>query len=124
MDEKWIHHVTDEHSFKNEYLFYRVDHLRGFRNIPVADLALEEIVGAMLKIGGLAIKDRKYKWKNYPRCFIGSEAVNWFQESLGLNQEQALQLGQRLIDEKWMHHVSDEHSFKNEYLFYRFYLHE
>ena len=124
MDEKWIHHVTDEHPFKDEYLFYRVDQLRGFRNIPIADLALEEIVGAMLKIDGLAIKDRQYKWKNYPRCFIGSEAMTWLQENLGLSQEEALQLGQRLIDEKWIHHVTDEHSFRDEYLFYRFYLHE
>ncbi len=124
MDEKWIHHVTDEHAFENEYLFYRIDRLRGFRDIPVVDLELEDLVGEMLRIDGLDIKDRQYKWKNYPRCFVGNEAVTWLQESLGLSQEEALQLGQRLIDEKWIHHVTDGHSFKNEYLFYRFYGHE
>ena len=95
--------------------------VREIQEIPVADLNLEKVVGKMLKTGGLAIEDRQYKLRTYPRCFIGAEAMVWLQETLKLNRDQALQLGQRLIEEKWMHHVTDEHSFKDDYLFYRFY---
>ena len=95
--------------------------VREVQDLPIEELDLEKIVGKMLNVDGLEIKNRPYKLKVYPRCFIGSEAVAWLQEHLKLSQEKALSLGQRLIDEKWMHHVTDDHPFKDDYLFYRFY---
>ena len=41
--------------------------------------------------------------------------------NLGLSVEQAVRLGQRLIDEKFIHHVTDDHPFINDFFFYRFY---
>ncbi|MEA5616446.1 hypothetical protein VB711_01125 [Cronbergia sp. UHCC 0137] len=91
------------------------------QEIPISEIDLEQLVAKMRNVGGIKIEDRRYKLKIYPRCFIGNEAVIWLMESLQLSQENAIRLGQRLIDEKWIHHVTDDHSFKNEYLFYRFY---
>jgi hypothetical protein len=39
----------------------------------------------------------------------------------GYTVNEALSIGQRLIDLSLAHHVVDEHPFKNEKLFYRFY---
>ena len=40
-------------------------------------------------------------------------------QKLSLNE--AISIGQLLIDRGLIHHVIDRHNFKNEYLFYRFY---
>jgi predicted RNase H-like HicB family nuclease len=46
--------------------------------------------------------------------------VEWIQAQ-GYTRNEALSMGQRLIDLSIAHHVADEHPFKNEKLFYRFY---
>ena len=87
----------------------------------VQKLNLEKLVAQMRNVGGLAIKDRRYGLKSYPRCFVGKEAVDWFRKTFELSEMEAVQLGQRLVKEKWIHHVTDEHEFESAELFYRFY---
>ena len=87
----------------------------------VATMPLKALVAKMRNINGIKIKDRKYRLKVYPQCFLGNEAVRWFIQNLKLSHEDALRMGQRLIDEKWIHHVADDHGFKDDELFYRFY---
>lgn len=82
---------------------------------------LKDVVARMRNVGGLNIKDRRYRLTLYPQCFVGSEAVEWMSLNLNLSQEQAVRLGQRLVDEKFIHHVTDEHPFINDFFFYRFY---
>lgn len=73
---------------------------------------------------GLEIRDRKHGAKNYPLCFLGSDMVSWLQVNCNASLSEAIRLGQLLIDNCLMHHVLDEHEFKNEALFYRFYADE
>ncbi|AFY70306.1 pleckstrin/ G-protein interacting- domain protein [Thalassoporum mexicanum PCC 7367] len=87
----------------------------------IAQINLEQLVARMRNVGGLKIQDRRFRLTNYPRCFVGSEATQWIMDRLEIPEAEAVRLGQRLIDEKWLHHVLDEHDFKNEDLFYRFY---
>lgn len=87
----------------------------------ITTINLEKLVTKMRDIGGIKIKNRNYKLKTYRKCFVGNEAVEWLRENLDLSTEQAVRLGQRLIDEKWIHHVVDQQKFANEFLFYRFY---
>ena len=70
---------------------------------------------------GLKIKTRRHKLKLYHRCFLGNEAIDWLVENLNLTRSKAIKIGQKLIDKKIIHHVTDEHNFKDEPLFYRFY---
>jgi Domain found in Dishevelled, Egl-10, and Pleckstrin (DEP) len=86
----------------------------------VSTLNLEELASKMRHIGGIKIKDRWYNLKVYPRCFVGSEAVAWLIEQMQLDQADAIRLGQRLIDEKWIHHVADQQPFQDGFFFYRF----
>ena len=87
----------------------------------VEKVNLKKLVAKMRDIGGIEIGDRRYKLQVYPRCFIGEEAVDLFIENLNLERTEAIELGQRLVEEKIIHHVTDEHPFEDEYLFYRFY---
>lgn len=87
----------------------------------IRQIDLEDLVSKMRSVGGIKIKDRRYNIKVYKQCVVGSEVCQYLTNALELSIEQAIKLGQRLVDEKWIHHVADQHDFKNEHLFYRFY---
>jgi hypothetical protein len=82
---------------------------------------LKELVREMRDIGGIKIKDRRYRLTVYPRCFIGSEATTWLVRRFFVAEAEAVKLGQRLIEAKLLHHVTDSHPFEDGYFFYRFY---
>ena len=54
------------------------------------------------------------------RLRLGNEAVDWISKKTKLSREDAVSLGQKMIDKGIFHHVLDEHQFKDEALFYRF----
>lgn len=68
---------------------------------------------------GIPVADRRYRLKLYPRTFVGSEAVLWMVKNLRLSQMAAIVLGQEMINAGVFHHVCHAHTFKDEYLFYR-----
>ena len=69
---------------------------------------------------GVDIKTRRHKLKLFQRCFLGNEAVDWIVKNAKVSREDAIGLGQKMIDKGIFHHVLDEHKFKDEELFYRF----
>ncbi len=90
----------------------------------LATIDIEALVKAMREPGGLEIKDRHYRINLYPRCFVGSEAVEWLMQTQNCTREEAISIGQLLVDRDIIHHVVDEHPFRDENLFYRFYVDE
>ncbi|MGK7877429.1 MAG: mechanosensitive ion channel domain-containing protein [Xenococcaceae cyanobacterium] len=90
----------------------------------LSDSEIEELVTVMRGEGGLEIKDRRYRLNVYPACFVGSEAVDWLVQKKTCTREEAIELGQILIERGIIHHVVDQHHFKDAYLFYRFYADE
>ena len=71
----------------------------------------------------LDIRDRKYGFppKTYAMCFVGSEAVKKLvDEGIAGHEEDAVRIGNMMLNAGVFHHVLDAHSFKNEDLFYRF----
>ncbi|WP_088243305.1 mechanosensitive ion channel protein [Calothrix rhizosoleniae] len=111
--------VESENSIR---LWHHDKALKKFTNSDdiVSIVNLPFLVRAMRDIGGVKIMDRQYRLRKYSRCFIGKEAVSWIMDYLKVSELEALSLGQRLMNEKYIHHVTDDHDFKNEYLFYRF----
>lgn len=79
------------------------------------------LVEQMRGVDGLSISERRFRLAVYPNSFVGSEAVEWIMKTQKATREAAIKLGQRLVELGIFHHVSDEHPFKDEYLFYRFY---
>uniref|UniRef100_A0A8C6LLE6 Phosphatidylinositol 3,4,5-trisphosphate-dependent Rac exchanger 2 protein n=1 Tax=Nothobranchius furzeri TaxID=105023 RepID=A0A8C6LLE6_NOTFU len=70
---------------------------------------------------GNLIKDRKRKLTTFPKCFLGNEFVSWLMEigETG-NPEEGVHLGQALLENGIIHHVTDKHQFKPEPVLYRF----
>ncbi|EGD80540.1 mercuric reductase [Salpingoeca rosetta] len=74
---------------------------------------------------GLEVKDRRYRLKSYKNCFVGSDAVALMMSSGITNtEEDAVLLGNVLLDAGYIAHVLREHRFENKRLFYRFTKHE
>ncbi|XP_075032497.1 phosphatidylinositol 3,4,5-trisphosphate-dependent Rac exchanger 1 protein [Mixophyes fleayi] len=67
------------------------------------------------------IKDRRRKFSTIPKCFHGNEFVSWLMENGEISKpEEGVNLGQALLENGIIHHVSDKHQFKNEQVLYRF----
>uniref|UniRef100_A0A8C8SH65 Phosphatidylinositol 3,4,5-trisphosphate-dependent Rac exchanger 1 protein n=1 Tax=Pelusios castaneus TaxID=367368 RepID=A0A8C8SH65_9SAUR len=67
------------------------------------------------------IKDRRRKLSTVPKCFLGNEFVSWLMEIGEISKpEEGVNLGQALLENGLIHHVSDKHHFKNEQVMYRF----
>ncbi|KAE8576307.1 hypothetical protein XENTR_v10004144 [Xenopus tropicalis] len=67
------------------------------------------------------IKDRRRKFSTIPKCFHGNELVSWLMENGEISKaEEGVNLGQALLENGIIHHVSDKHQFKNEQVLYRF----
>lgn len=93
--------------------------------IDLYALNLTKLVNDMrLSDGGLKIENHRYRLLTYDLCFVGTEAIEWMQNLYGISKAEAINLGQQLIDAKIIHHVTDEHDFKDGELFYRFYVDE
>jgi hypothetical protein len=109
-----VHALTDEE--------YSAEHKRETRTIrTVAGPDLEQVYHRMRDPQqGLQLADRRWRLITYSRCFVGSEAVTWMESSLNVSREEAVQLGQRLIDAGLIHHVTYSEPFADGYFFYAF----
>ncbi|MEM8613412.1 MAG: mechanosensitive ion channel domain-containing protein [Cyanobacteria bacterium P01_H01_bin.105] len=85
------------------------------------DALLERLIKQMRSQDGLKIQNRRFRLTVYPDCFVGSEAVTWLAKTQNATREAAIRIGQAMVEQGIFHHVTDEHPFKDEYLFYRFY---
>nr|XP_058970948.1 DEP domain-containing mTOR-interacting protein-like isoform X2 [Pocillopora verrucosa] len=67
------------------------------------------------------IRDRRYHLRMYPCCFIGRDVVDWLMKNSDANSRAgAVQCMDILLENGVIHHVVDDHHFKDEMLFYRF----
>ena len=91
--------------------------------VDMSRISLEEaleIAKELQSANGLEIKNRWYHFKCYKECFVGSELVDWLGENRSLSEKEAIALGQNLLEHKIIAHVCNDHTFKNDFLFYRF----
>lgn len=82
---------------------------------------LEELTARVRSV--LDIRDRRYGIppKTYPKCFVGSEAVEKFVgEGIAGDAADAVRIGNMMLNAGVFHHVLDAHPFENKNLFYRF----
>uniref|UniRef100_A0A674BR12 Phosphatidylinositol 3,4,5-trisphosphate-dependent Rac exchanger 1 protein n=1 Tax=Salmo trutta TaxID=8032 RepID=A0A674BR12_SALTR len=81
----------------------------------------EKLYHMMMTKSRHLIKDRRRKLTTVPKCFMGNEFVSWLIESGEISKpDEGVNLGQALLENGIIHHVSDKHQFKNEPVFYRF----
>ncbi len=119
LESGYIYHVVREQPFRDGNFYYRF----AIDTPALAALDLGALIDAWRAPDGVSIEERSWMGRSYPRCFVGSEAVAWMR-ARGLSLNEALIVGQRLLDCGVLHHVWDEHGFKEDLLYYRFYADE
>lgn len=67
----------------------------------------------------LDVADRRWHFADYPRCFVGSEAVEQLSARLKRPPREIVALGQALGELGLLAHVVQEHPFLDQDLFYR-----
>ena len=84
---------------------------------------LAQLVELMRSAQGVKREDRSRSFR-FPlrRCFIGKEAIDWIVINLEIDRPYAVELGQRLLDEKWARNLSNREAFQDSDLFYQFLL--
>jgi hypothetical protein len=143
--EGLFEHVCADHPFIDGYLFYQFnkqsreqgsfatavsrtpegsDHDSVSEEISaecqkVADTAANAIIQTLWTV---PVKDRRYRLKSYPQCFVGSDAVSLLVSSgHAASREEAVLIGRVLCHRyNLFHHVQQEHLLEDKYLFYRF----
>ncbi|MGD1917719.1 MAG: DEP domain-containing protein [Pleurocapsa sp.] len=86
----------------------------------ISRISIRQIAAQMRSEQGVEIKTRRYKLKLYQRCFLGNEAVDWIVGKIKVSRTDAVKIGQKMIEKGIVNHVTNDHSFKDENLFYRF----
>lgn len=56
-------------------------------------------------VGGIEIKDRKYRRRIYKNCFIGRECVDWMTKRFRMNRKMAVKLGEMMRRAGAIEHV-------------------
>ena len=90
------------------------------RTMASSDEGLEQIA-ARFK-AGVTVKDRTYRFSKYPSCFVGEEAVDFMiNDGITSTRDEAVQLGQSIMSDLGIfEHVTRDHVFADDYLFYHF----
>ncbi len=84
---------------------------------------LIELVEQMRSSQGVKIETRSQSFRlPFKQCFIGREAVDWMSSRLAIGRQEAVMLGQRLIEKNLLQNLSDRQPFADADLFYQFYL--
>jgi potassium-dependent mechanosensitive channel len=81
---------------------------------------LDAVAERMRANDGVPVRDRRHRLTVFPSCFVGRDAVDWLVEREGLSRAEGIALGQRLVEQGVIHHVLDEHDFRDGHFFYRF----
>ena len=70
---------------------------------------------------GIEVKTRRHFLTRYPDCFVGCSLVDWMlAHDHARTRVEAVDIGRQLLAAKVIHHVCDDHNFKDEALFYEF----
>mmetsp|Transcript_8373 Transcript_8373/g.14472 ORF Transcript_8373/g.14472 Transcript_8373/m.14472 type:complete len:736 (+) Transcript_8373:28-2235(+) len=70
---------------------------------------------------GVEVKDRKWLMKTYSQCFTGKDATQWFiKNKFATDVTSAVEFGKKMGELFLFEHVTRDHEFKNEGLYYHF----
>jgi len=114
------------------------DHLEG-NALHASDLKIEntkvqskDLTGwmqiALKEFKTQYVKDRKYRFKTYKNAFVGRELLDFLtqlpmEDGKSITRSDALDVCKKLCDSGAIAHVTGEHDFKDDNLFYQFVVH-
>eukprot|EP01088_Endostelium_zonatum_P019374 TRINITY_DN6652_c0_g1_i1.p1 TRINITY_DN6652_c0_g1~~TRINITY_DN6652_c0_g1_i1.p1 ORF type:complete len:735 (+),score=190.23 TRINITY_DN6652_c0_g1_i1:151-2355(+) len=89
----------------------------------IGEVNLSGLIVAMKdRTSGVPVKNRKYHFRTYRKCFVGREAVDWLCKHLKtISRTEAVAIGANMLKLKFFQHVVDEQKpFLDDYFFYYF----
>ncbi len=86
----------------------------------VNPVEVANLVKQMRGENGLKIKDRWHKFRIYRKTFVACQAVKWLMETQNITRNEAIQLGQNLVDREIIYNVNKCPFFRDKYSFYSF----
>ncbi|MEL6928565.1 MAG: hypothetical protein AAFO95_08015 [Cyanobacteria bacterium J06600_6] len=122
LEHNLIAHVRKQHDFKNEFLFYHFQDLSSSQGhgTKLSLAEARQIAQELRSDPQLKIKDRRYRLTSYPECFVGSDLVDCLIKNKNITADEAIAIGQSLLEHNLIAHVCNDHDFENGFLFYRF----
>ena len=110
-----LSHVVHEQVFADAMLFFRANTLA-----EDGQLAPDAVLKKLNAANGVVVRDRSYRVRNYPACFVGSEAVDVLQGAFGLPRHVCEMVLNRLHGYGLIEHVTLDHPVRDGNFFYRF----
>ncbi|MEB3883575.1 mechanosensitive ion channel domain-containing protein [Lyngbya sp. CCY1209] len=80
----------------------------------------DAIAAAMRGPEGVPVKDRRFQFKIFPDVFLGSDAVEWLMVQERATREEAILMGQLMLEMGIIESPLNEQTFKDDPSFYRF----
>lgn len=108
-------HVAHEHPFLDDKLYYRLAISAAADAIDIGAAWTALVAGS-----GVPIADRSYLGKTYPRCWVGSEAVDHLVAVHGVKRHDAWVLLHRLMQFGLIEHVTQSRPVIDGAFYYRF----
>jgi hypothetical protein len=113
---KMMDHRTGE-AVKNRA--YVLLNLRAVRSKTEPKEVVHQLAKRIFQSG--LVKDRSYRMQTFRSVIVGREAVEWMvDEGVASCTNEAVVKGQALIDAGLLSHVTKDHEFSADFLFYRF----
>lgn len=137
-------HVTGDHTFADDTLFYRLRFGAPFEGMPNEShpnddgvsatsnqdclSATSEQSGKSLNVNGFKsiigplVRDRRYRASTYSAVFVGAEAVDQMVYSgFAKNRKEAVHIARQIAKENDLfNHVTNDHAFCDDFLFFKF----
>jgi hypothetical protein len=95
------------------------ERLKNVAAVEARGIDLAATARRMGRSGGVDIRNRSYHLKNYPECFVASDAVAWLSKAFNVTPSIAIDMGRALQACGLIYHVAREQNFDREYHFYR-----
>ena len=108
-------HVVHEQAFADAHLFFRTTWLPQAGQLQPGAV-LQQLRGP----SGVVVRDRSYRARSYPACFVGSEAVDRIQAWAGLPRHACEGVLNRLHGYGLIDHVTHDHPVRDGHFYYRF----
>ncbi|MEO1519369.1 MAG: mechanosensitive ion channel domain-containing protein [Cyanobacteria bacterium J06633_2] len=94
-------------------------------SLPALDflerIDFEALADTMAEVDGVPVSDRTYQGQLHPLCFTGTDVVEWLIQQQEHTREEAILIGQGLLQQGLIRPVSESQAFRDGYYFYRFY---
>jgi hypothetical protein len=110
-----FYHVAKDQPLRDSEFYYRYAAPDGM----LGRLDLDLVMAEARELRGFDSQDRRWRGVSFPRCFVGTEAVDWLASFYRIERNEAISLGQLLHDMYHFRHVADEHGFVDQDYFYR-----